>query len=471
MRTSTSVALAATAALAMTTLASATAQSSPATNSDAPRAQLAELRREVAALKSAADGGAANWLTEERAAEIRGIVTDVLADADMRASLQGAAAAGYDGGFFLSSADGNFSMKINLLEQIRWSFNDNDFDAPVVVGGGGGVVFRGAALSDSHQAHGFENKRTRLSFGGNVVDASWSYRLAYYLGYSNSTEAFGSGELADAYLAKTLECGATVTAGQFRLPYSAEYAIDTGNLQFMDYSVLESAFGAGYGQGVKVGYENDSFRVGVAYVNAIDSANDTWTGGSPEAEWAFTGRVDAKVAGNWSQFERAQSWRGDGYGVKVGAGLAWERANADPAQTATGLTVDATVALGGASLAFAYFMEWTGDSGSAAIDDATPAGYLVSGGVFVTDDLELVARYEYADADQDFGGAETFSTLTFGGNWYLARNTAKLGVDFGYAFDAVSAIYADDAASNNWLVDPTGEDGQWVLRTQLSLSF
>ncbi|MFZ4750286.1 MAG: porin [Phycisphaerales bacterium] len=441
--------------------------------SESPAAQLAELKKQVAELKKSSG----SWLTEERASEIRAIVTDVLADAQMRASLQGAAGAGYDGGFFLSSADGNFSMKLNVLEQIRWSFNDNDFNAPVGGGGGGGgggvalFGFRGTVLDDTHQAHGFENKRTRLTIGGNVVDASWSYRLAYQLGYSNSTESFGAGDLSDAFVAKALECGATVSVGQFRLPYSAEYAIDAGNLQFMDYSVLESAFGAGYGQGVKVGYENDAFRVGVAYVNAIDSANDAWGATSPEAEWAFAGRVDAKVAGNWSQFDRGQSWRGDGYGVKVGAGLAWERANADPARTDTGLTVDATVNFGGASLAAAYFMQWTEDSGSVAVDDATPSGFLVSGGVFVTDDLELVARYEYADADQDLAGAENFSTLTVGGNWYLSKNTAKVGLDFGYAFDAVSAVYAAEAASNNWLLDPTGEDGQWVLRTQLSLSF
>ena len=413
--------------------------------SESPAAQLAELKKQVAELKKSSG----SWLTEERASEIRAIVTDVLADAQMRASLQGAAGAGYDGGFFLSSADGNFSMKLNVLEQIRWSFNDRE----------------------SSQAHGFENKRTRLTIGGNVVDASWSYRLAYQLGYSNSTESFGAGHLSDAFVAKALECGATVSVGQFRLPYSAEYAIDAGNLQFMDYSVLESAFGAGDGQGVKVGYENDAFRVGVAYVNAIDSANDAWGATSPEAEWAFAGRVDAKVAGNWSQFDRGQSWRGDGYGVKVGAGLAWERANADPARTDTGLTVDATLNFGGASLAAAYFMQWTEDSGSVTVDDATPSGFLVSGGVFVTDDLELVARYEYADADQDLAGAENFSTLTVGGNWYLSKNTAKVGLDFGYAFDAVSAVYAAEAASNNWLLDPTGEDGQWVLRTQLSLSF
>ena len=81
--------------------------------------EIASLRAEIASLKGD------NWLTEQRAAEIRGIVTDVLADADTRASLQGSGAnAGYDGGFFISSSDGNFSLKLNILQQIRYTFND-----------------------------------------------------------------------------------------------------------------------------------------------------------------------------------------------------------------------------------------------------------------------------------------------------------------------------------------------------------
>jgi hypothetical protein len=91
--------------------------------------------------------------------------------------------------------------------------------------------------------------------------------------------------------------------------------------------------------------------------------------------------------------------------------------------------------------------------------------------VFVSDDWELVARYEGSSVDVNFGGAEDFSALTVGGNCYLSRNQSKFSVDFGYAFDAVSAIYAPYAISNNWIEDPAGEDGQWLIRTQLSFSF
>ena len=71
-------------------------------------AQIAELKRELAELKQA-EGQ--DWLTEQRAGEIRGIVQDVLADADTRTSFQSSGAmAGWNKGFFLASPDGNFKL-------------------------------------------------------------------------------------------------------------------------------------------------------------------------------------------------------------------------------------------------------------------------------------------------------------------------------------------------------------------------
>jgi hypothetical protein len=71
----------------------------------------------------------------------------------------------------------------------------------------------------------------------------------------------------------------------------------------------------------------------------------------------------------------------------------------------------------------------------------------------------------------EVAGAENFSALTFGGNWYLAKNTAKLSADLGYAFDNVTSFYAFEGRSNNWVEDAAGNDGQWMIRTQLSFSF
>jgi hypothetical protein len=394
-------------------------------------AEIAQLKAEIAGLK-AAQGE--QWLTEQRASEIRGIVTDVLADADTRSSLQGSGAgAGYNGGFFMSSADGNYSMKINLLEQIRWTFNDQ-------------------SNADDEQASGFENKRTRLTFSGGMVDSSWSYKVGYYLGYSNSAENFGAGELSDANVTKDFGNGFGVTVGQFKLPFSAEYGLDAGNLQFNDYSVVNTLSGTGYGQGLNLGYSADAFRVNFAYVNAIGEVNENW--GNINPDYAFAIRGEYKIAGNWAQFNDGQSWKGEEFGAVIGVGYANENPQVGD-DSPTWFTVDATLDFGGANLALAYYT--TSEVGA---DDTT--GFTVGGGVFLSDDFELAARYENFEPD----GGDDLNTMTINGNWYLAKNTAKLGLAWGYAFDAVPA----GAEYAGW-VDSGGEDGEWFFQAQMSFNF
>ena len=83
--------------------------------------EIAQLKAEVATLKSQ---NGDKWLTEERAAEIKSLVKDVLADSETRTSLQGSGAtSGYNNGFFISSADGNFKLNLSLLAQARFTWN------------------------------------------------------------------------------------------------------------------------------------------------------------------------------------------------------------------------------------------------------------------------------------------------------------------------------------------------------------
>jgi len=414
--------------------------------------EIANLKAQIAELK-ATQGD--SWLTEQRAAEIRGIVTDVLADADTRSSLQGSGAgAGYNGGFFLSSADGNYSMKLNVLEQIRWTFNNrNDAD------------------EGEDQTWGFENKRTRLTFGGNVVDPSWSYKIAYYFAYANDTEFGGqSPVLADAYVAKDFGDGLSLTVGQFKLPFSGEYGLDAGNLQFNDYSTISNAFADGYGQGLMLTYSADAFRAAAAYVNAINETNENFGIDSPVAEFALTGRAEFKLSGTWDQFNNAMSFRGEEMGVLIGAGVNWSDSNSAGEGDIFGATVDVTIDFGGANVMGAFYWDNNDDVAPDSGPGENPWGATLQGGVFVSDDWEIVARFEYGDADSSADDPD-FSTVTFGTNWYIAQNTAKLGLDFGYAFDGIGSIWGFSASGNNWLEDTDGEDGQWMIQAQLSFSF
>lgn len=163
---------------------------------DELRGRVAELEATVAELKA---GQGDNWLTEQRADEIRGLVEDVLADADTRASLltQGMAA-GYDDGFVLSNRDGSFSMKINGQIQFRWIYNKQD-NSPV-----------------DDNRWGFENSRTKLIFTGNVISQDWTYKLEG--NFNRTTFAAGDGnfELQDAWVNYDFGNGLHLTFGQFK---------------------------------------------------------------------------------------------------------------------------------------------------------------------------------------------------------------------------------------------------------------
>jgi len=98
-----------------------------------------------------------DWLTGQRAEEIRGLVADVLADADTRSNLSGdGMVAGWSEHFFLASPDGRFKLQLDGQMQFRYLFR------------------RRENTIDRHRG-GFENTRTKLTFRGHVFSRDWTY--------------------------------------------------------------------------------------------------------------------------------------------------------------------------------------------------------------------------------------------------------------------------------------------------------
>ena len=93
---------------------------SEATN-DELQARVAELEARLVAVEATESE---SWLTEQRAVEIKGLVQDVLADADTRSSLMAQGmTAGYDDGAVIASADGNWMLRTNIHLQTRFMVN------------------------------------------------------------------------------------------------------------------------------------------------------------------------------------------------------------------------------------------------------------------------------------------------------------------------------------------------------------
>jgi hypothetical protein len=413
------------------------------------QAKVKQLETQLAAVQANSND---EWLTEQRADEIRGLVHEVLADADTRASLlQSGMTAGYDNGFFIGSDDGNFKLKINGQLQFRYIYNVQD-NSP----------------EDDYRS-GFENTRTKLKFSGNVVSPNWVYMIE-----GNFARSGGAFTLEDAYIGYAIpDTGWTLIAGQFKVPMLREEAVDSSRQLAVERSLVNEEFTAGRTQGFAVDYRGDWLHWIAGYTDGHPA-----TGGfnapalDRDTEYSFTARVEALAAGEWSQFTDLTSWNGESYGCMVGGALHYqdgEYGTADDETEVLQWTVDMSVEFGGANL-LAYVV---GRHINSTALDVDQFGIVVQGGYFVTDDWEVFGRYEWGDDDLT---GDDLSALTIGATRYFSQHQLKWTTDIGFGINEVTSTWGDGLLGTGgdiagWRTDGPGEDAQFVLRSQLQLLF
>ncbi|MFM7052319.1 MAG: porin [Planctomycetota bacterium] len=479
------------------------------------RAQNERLAQKVEGLEARVATGT-DWLTEERAAEIRAIVSDVLADSSVRSSLAAdGATAGWDKskGFFLASADGNYTMAMKGELQYRWMFDSRNIGASTAASGS-------PSNATDDDAWGFEFRRARMTFSGSVVDPSWTYEVR--LSTNRNASSGNNSYLDDAWIAKSLGDGYALKMGQFPAPFMREQLQSAFGQLTIERSLVNEVFSVFKPQGIELSWTGETVRVAGFYgdtmqakatepyataggaaapfnagaAQAVASSQNSSLGNNP-SDYAFASRIEWKPEGEWKQFKQASSFRGDAKGTLFGLAAYAQGlpevsgTNGATPDTMWSATVDGTLMLGGANI-FAM-----GVMRSVTLHDAQPVrgggtddslsqwGALVQGGVFVADDLELFARYEIGSTDTDQyrvqataleANGEDLSLLTFGANWWPAgakNRNIKISGDFGYAFDPVVDFAGTGAG---WLTDYTASggdtsDGQWLVRTQLQFQF
>jgi hypothetical protein len=423
-----------------------------ADDADALRRRIARLEQRLEAL---APRPADRWLTERRAEEIRGLVRDVVADADTRASLLGGGlTAGYEKGFFIAGADGGFRLDIKGQVQVRWISGHQD-DGPA-----------------DDDRRGFEVTRTRVGLAGHVIDPSWRYFV--WGGWTGS----GASILLDAWIEKRFENGWSVRTGQFKLPAWREWTVSETRQQFVERSILDARYAQGYSKGILASRAGDDFRLHLAFSDGLRTINTPWsigpdrvTGTLPyqqSTEYALTARGEWKLAGAWSQYADFTSFPGEDPMCVVGASIHYqdgEYGTDDDEIEIFQWTVDGSFEFGGANLYGAVI----GTSVEDESVDRDEIGFLVQGGLFVADDWEVIARFEYGDMDGGGDLDDTLSVLTVGVNRFFAKHALKWTTDGGYAFDPIDAAWA--AAGRGFRPDGPGRDGQVVVRTQMQLLF
>ena len=295
-----------------------------------------------------------NWLNDARSDEIRGLVHDVLADADTRASLQGSGSnAGYNDGFTVASSDGNWTLKMNGLLQTSWSNVDDE--------------------TVDYDGWGFDAGNSWMNFSGTIA-GDYSYNVRTYnwddssLEWANASFAVGDGW--------------GLTMGTQKLATARISLIDDQNqlgINDEDYVV---------GNGVTLDYTGDQMRAWIQLVNAgLDG------GANNDSQYAWNIRAEYMVEGNWGQFDQFTSADGGAVGTLIGFSYASIDSNGGDDGDSE-WTIDAQMQFGGSNLYVAYNEE-SPDAG-----DDTDTLY-VAYGIYLNTDWEAYVQYEDASDSDD----------------------------------------------------------------------
>jgi hypothetical protein len=463
--------------------------------------RLAEIEKQNGTLQTrvneleAAD--AETWLTQERADQIRGVVTDVLADSETRASLQSAGmSGGWDNGFFLQSPDGRFRLEVGGMVQARYmsSHIRDGFNAETQPG----QEF--AAEDDVTSRNGWDIPHARLDFKGHVFGPDTRFRIqgefsnqrpdAFQL-YSTPPVAAapeygaanGNFKLLDAYILQELGDGFAVRVGQFKLPFDRGWEIPIAYQLTGERDTVAVHMGLGRSQGVELSWGSDSVRVRGAF---SDGGNDRLLSGfalsttqpanSPyyfsQAAFAFSARAEFKIAGQWRDFETMTSPPGEEFGLLLGVGSHWQRSqvllNSTSYNNTTdggdndwlALTADVTANLGGATIAASAYYHMVNSSsaylffGFAPVGSSNPTfdagnvgmlGLSLYGSLYLTEDVEGYIGFDYMDVVDNGNLGE------------LTSPPQNLNTLYGAYAD--TSAYQGFTMGATWYLD--GEDLKW----------
>jgi len=406
-----------------------------------------------------------NWLTEQRAEEIRSLISETLADVDTRSSLLDAGlTAGWNDHYFLASHDGRFRLQLDGQIQFRWMWNYHD--------------------QPDHHRHGFEFTRTKLTFRGHVFNPDLTFLIRTDVTRNEPGLVTGLYFLRDAWFRYRLNNEWTVRFGRFKLPFTREELVPSQYQQAVERSLVNESMNLGRTDGVEFTYADRTKKFIFMYSEgAIDSLGGfgiagqsggvtSMTAGVGDTEYAITTRGEYLLAGNWQQFADFTSPLGEEFGMMVGGALHWEESESQGGFSFGrdetrwyGATLDASLEWGGANV----FASGAWHYVDAPNFHTQTWGWVVQAGAYFTPKLEFFARWEYGWWDTAAASFPDLNLLTIGANYYFDGHDLKLSMDFGYGFSVIDDAWDSDIAQ--WRPESAPNDPQIVFRTQFQLLF
>lgn len=334
---------------------------------------------------------------------------------------------GYNEGFFLSSADDDFMLKMNYHFVGRYT----------------GQVFDGATANTS----GFSVPFSRIYFSGHAFGPAWTYNLSFEM-------ATGALAARDYYVS-WMHCEKmNLMVGQFKVPYGFEFLVPDYHQQFANASIVTTS-GAIPGREIGLGMHGALADKKVMYWLAVTNglANGTGINASQPAndiDFRYTGRLTYNAMGNHG-FWYSDMGKSEEAQMALSIGGNWNRIDTDSDLTydnTYGFTVDAQYAMGGMSAAAEYHMLYQEFSaGSTETTDQAVSGQV---GFFMNDNAELAVRVGWLEPDAGGRTVQPSAVL----NWYLHGHNAKVQVQYDLSFrqDVPVGATTDDFTDHQGVV-------------------
>lgn len=442
----------------------------PAQESNVTRAEYNQLKAELARLRAQQDE---SWMNERRAEEIKGLVREVLSDAETRASLQASGAtAGHDGkSFYLTSPDNAFLLQLSGHFQLRYIYNHRD----AAIGSG-----------EDNDRSGFQLRRAKVKGKGHIGDPKIKY--AFSIATDPDSRAGGDNDndalMEDYYIEYAFGDGWSVRGGRWKQPFARQNLVSSSRQLVMERSNLHETFRVDRSEGVMLTYapKERNYKWAVSLNNGRANEGRDWDGDGVDV--SVTSRLEILLAGSWSQFKDFSAWSKDETGLLFGAGIHYQEGEtgASPATGSTApnillATADLSYESNGLSIFLAGYsghFEGNENSGLAADTDATHHGAEIVVGYFIVPDkTEVYTRLEYIRLDNDTPGGvmdEDVEILTIGVNFYQKKHSAKFTIDVVHAFDTLSSPLGN-SASLGLDDDFMYQSGQTALRAQYQLTW
>jgi hypothetical protein len=441
-----------------------------------------ELMKQIEALQAKVQQLETKQTQSTTAREVDATLDKVLKDAEKRSQMlqMEGFTAGWNDGFVIQSADGNYVLRPFFQFQTRYVVNYRD-ETPGSDGD-----------DDSEDVQkGFEIPRMKIGAWGNVFTPELTYNFRWASGENNNRGDFtdtssgsssGNLVLENAFMQYYFNDDMAFRLGQWKDNWTHEETVESYNSLAVDRSLMNDMIGGGltrYVQAVGLIYQpaESAWRAMATYQDGINTSNTNFLyhqGGSTpfsgpgvtiSPNWGASGRFEYKINGDWKNYDSFTAHGEQEDLLVIGGGGNWTQ---DGSNNLFVATVDGQWK-GGPLGVYAGVVGNFGNYDSVpGADDTFDWGFIIQGGYMLNEQWELFGRVDYTffdDANLASGAEDVFGEWVLGVNYYWHGQRAKFTVDVGFLPDGVPS---GSSFTNLGYLD-SNEEFQFAVRGQFQL--